>query len=115
MDTASVDQQRLSWCVGWTGKHKTSLETGGGIKPKICYMDKTQPCWVWQFVHLVPCSTCKGLSVSWEEKLIITVYGGAINNEHIPAPGWGRQLAASRLCPLSPFPPALPNSSEPSG
>lgn len=39
-----------------------------GHKPKICYMDKTQPCWIWLFAHLVSCSKLEELSVLVEEE-----------------------------------------------
>lgn len=39
-----------------------------GHKPKICCMDKTQPCWIWLFAHLVSCSKLEELSVLVEEE-----------------------------------------------
>lgn len=40
----------------------------------------------------------------WEEEPVIAgVYCQAMNNEHTPAPGWGRQLGASQPSPWSPF------------
>lgn len=65
---ASVEQ-RPSWHVGWTSVCETSFDTGCGIEPKICYMDKMQPHWVWLFFPLVRCSSLEGLSVLWEEAL----------------------------------------------